>query len=186
MDREKIRPLYSELIGYLSQAPQADRADDVTNNSDLWELYNNSLNLLNDVTGEDFDRFLITPEAESDFLGEYVQISTYRQKLSGLISHLHAKYFSTEPAPFSGSPSTVVSQNVQQIQSTQVQILLDIQSKIDEKINDYSDGSKEKSFLQKLKGNLSSITNITQLISKLFNIAKEFGLNTDDLASIFG
>ncbi len=64
-------------------------------------------------------------------------------------------------------------------------MLLEIQSKIDEKIHSYEDGSKEKSFLQKFKNSLSSISNATQLISQLLKLAKDFGLNIEDILKIF-
>jgi hypothetical protein len=108
---------------------------------------------------------------------------TYRQKLGGLISHLHGKYFADERAPFSGGPSTIITQSQQQSQF--IQMVLDMQSKIDEQMPHFSEGSKEKGFLQKLKSSLSSISDVTQLLNQLFKLAKEFGLNIDSVSKIF-
>jgi hypothetical protein len=82
-----------------------------------------------------------------------IAVSTYRQKLGGLISWLHGKYFTDEPPPFSGMPSTVIIQ-VQQ-QSVSVQMLLDIQTKIDEALTK-AKGEKEQGFLKKF--NLKQIS----------------------------
>ena len=35
--KQKIRPIYSELQGYLSQAPNADHSNDAIGDKSLWE-----------------------------------------------------------------------------------------------------------------------------------------------------
>lgn len=179
MEKEKIRPLYSEFQGYLSQAPEAKAAMTRIYDEDLPEHYNVAVKLLNSITGEDYGRFFVVPNENFG----HVEVNTYRQKLGGLISNLHGTYFADEPAPFSGGPSTVITQSQQQSQF--IQMVLDMQSKIDEKMPHFSDGSKEKDFLQKLKSSLSSISNVTQLLNQLFKLAKEFGLNIGGISQIF-
>ncbi len=49
----------------------------------------------------------------------------------------------------------------------------------------FSDGSKEKTFLQKLKVSLRNITDITDIVFKIVEIAKESGLSVEDLGKIF-
>ena len=139
--------------------------------------------MLSIISGKDYGRFLIEPKSDRNV--PYIYLITYRQKLGGLISALHAEYFGNELAPFSGVPSTIITQSQQQNQSVHIQMLLEIQSKIDEKIPHYPEGSKERSFLQKLKRSLSSISNITQLLSQLLKMAKEFGLRIDDILKFF-
>jgi hypothetical protein len=182
MGKNEIRPLYSEFQGYLSQAPEPKDAYASLYDESMWDQYNNSIDLLNKTSGEDFSRFGITPQRGQT--GDFIRIVTYRQKLGGLISHLHGKYFSDEVPPFSGMPTTVIQQSQQQNQS--VQILLEVQSKIDEKINQFKEGSKERTFLQKLKGSLSSISNISQLFNTLFSLAEQNGITVGTLSSIFG
>ena len=99
---------------------------------------------------------------------------------------LHAKYFSDESAPFSGSPTTVISQSQQQDQSQNVyiQFVLDLQSCIDKNIDQYDEGTKEKSFLENLKSKLSTVNNITQLFSLILEIAKNFGLNPEEISKL--
>lgn len=64
-------------------------------------------------------------------------------------------------------------------------MLLDIQSKIDLALKDLKEDSQKKRFLEKLKGSLSGIKNVTDLLSLVLKFAKNFGLNLSDLASIF-
>jgi hypothetical protein len=182
MEKEKIRPLYSELKGYLSQAPTIKEPYEYTNDESIWEQYNKSVDLVSKITGEDLRRFLIVP-TEGGYGSKLLHIITYRQKLGGLISYLHGKYFADEPAPLGEAPKTVITQSQQQTQY--IQMLLEMQSKIDEKLQGCEEGSKEKNFLQRIKSSLSSITSATQLISQILNIAKEFGLNVDDILRLF-
>jgi hypothetical protein len=182
MNKEDLRPLYSELQGYLVQAPTPEKPHDSTDDQSIWEQYNKSVNLVSKITGEDLNRFLIVPiEGGSGY--KFIRIISYQQKLGGLISYLHGKYFADEPAPFGVEPRMVITQSQQQTQY--IQMLLEIQSKIDEKIHSLQEGSKERNFLQKFKNTLSSISNATQLISQLIRMAKEFGLSVDDISRIF-
>jgi hypothetical protein len=183
MKKKDVRPIYSELQGYLSQAPKANKSEDTISDKALWLQYNDTVNILSKITEEDYSRFRIEP-----IQGQYanfIRINTYRQKLGGLISRLHGEYFSAEPPPFIGMPSTVITQTQQQVQSFSV-ILLDMQDKINEQIQNYDKGSEERKFLDKLKDSLRGITNVTQLFNQLFMLAKQFGLSIEQLERLFG
>ena len=110
---------------------------------------------------------------------------SYRTKLSGLISRLHGEYFSNEQPPFSEMPNTVITQNQMQSQNIFVQVLLEFQSKIDEKLNEYKEDSKEKSFLEKLKSSLSSTSNIFDLLKLTLKIGTEIGLTMNQIIKLF-
>lgn len=184
--KEKIRPLYTELQGYLAQAPEAK--DSITNifDASIWGHYNvavdEAIKLTSDAT---YERFKIQ---ESDLRGDQrsmIRVSLYRQKLVGLIGRLYGTYFSDESAPGTGIPGMVIQQSQQQIQSIDIKLLLNIQSKIDDQLPNFPEGSKEKTFLQKLKGSLSNIKDATQFLSLLVTTAKSLGLSLDDLHKIF-
>jgi len=83
-----------------------------------------------------------------------MEIASYRSKLGGLISRLHGEYFSDEPAPFRGMPSTVNIQIRQQSPSIRVQMLFDVRDKISEKLSEFDEVTKERTFLQKVKGSI--------------------------------
>jgi hypothetical protein len=186
MEKEKIRPIYSELQGYLSQAPTAKTSDDMTYDIKLWEQYNNTVKILNEITHKNHDRFLIDSRDEDGIRQAYIYVSLYRQKLGGLIAALHAEYFSDEPAPFSGMPSTVIHQTQQQSQAIDIQMLLDIRGKIEQELPQQKEGSNEKKFLQKLKDLLGNIKSSSQLFSQILSTAKEFGLSPDAISRLLG
>jgi hypothetical protein len=182
--KEDIRPIYAEPQGYLSQAPSEKMAGPILD-ANLWEQANQAIDELNQISGEDYSRFKLAPQQPAGSMASYLGRDTYRGKLGGLISRLHGKYFADEPPPFSGMPATVISQNQIQSQSVQVQILLDLQSKIDEKLHKFEEGSKERTFLEKLKGSLSSVKNIVGLIALLTKTASEYGLTIEQLKELF-
>lgn len=180
--KENIRPIYSELQGYLKVAPTQSKDAYFILEASVWTQYNETVSLLSKISGNDYGRFIIEPEDFDTVLR--VPISEYRQKLSGLISRLHTEYFADESSPFSEGPNTIITLSQQQNQSMHLQIL-EFQNIIDKKIPNYEDGTKEKSFLQKLKSSINSISNITQLLQTIHKMAKEFGLNLDDVSRIF-
>ena len=78
MEKEKIRPLYSEFQGYLSQAPAANTPNDQVGNNSLWEQYNDSIKILSEISEEDYLRFLIKPERGGVDMN-FIYLSSYRQ-----------------------------------------------------------------------------------------------------------
>jgi hypothetical protein len=182
----KVRPFYSELQGYLSQAPTPEGSTTI-HESSIWEQHNEVVKLLTKETGKDYSRFLLKPRS-SDFQGrtrQYLPTIDYRQKLGGLISRLHAEYFSEEPPPFSGMPSTIINQTQQQTQSVHVQMLLDVRSHIDKKLPEFQKGSAERSFLENLKTKLSSVSNVVDLFSLCTKLARDAGISLETLHRIF-
>lgn len=185
--KEKIRPIYFELQGYLSQAPELKNPADRTEDKTLWDQVNNTINELNTVSGKNYDNFKLNPvfiNQRGLIPHHAIKISAYRLKLGGLIARLHGEYFSDEPAPFSGMPTTVISQTQQQTQSFQVQMLLEIQSKIDERVSKFDEGSKERTFLEKIKSSLVSVKNITELIMLILATGKGLGLTIEQILNI--
>lgn len=179
LDKEKIRPLYSELQGLLSQAPEPE----LPGAGNIFKVSSQILTHYNDVV-ENLSRFT-DDENYLRFIVKEDYPSVYRSQLSGLISRLHGKYFSNEPAPFSGMPSTVISQTQQQNQSFQVQLLLEIQSKIDEQLIKLEPGDKKRSYLEKVKGALKSIRNTAELIALILETGQEFGMTFQELKELF-
>lgn len=185
MGNDEVKYLYAEFMGYLSQMPTAPQDKPYLHIDDdsVWKQYNDSVKKLSEITGKDYRTFLIEPLRGQT--GEFIRINTYRHKLGGLISRLHAEYFPELPEPFSGQPSVVITQNQQQSQSVFIQMLHDVQSKIDEKLPTLKEDSKEKGFLQKLKGTLSSAPNIISLFVQILTLAKEYGISIDTLSELF-
>ena len=84
MDKEKIRPFYSEFPGYLSQAPEPKKPDDIIDNESLWNQYNSSVDLLKETSGVDYSRFKIEavkgPPIEG-FPAQYIGIALISAKI---------------------------------------------------------------------------------------------------------
>lgn len=180
VDKEKIRTSYSELQGLLSQAPPVKDKNGVYRSvsNEVLDHLHHVIDELNSVSKEDYSRFKMRTGGWTDYL-------LYRTKLSGLISRLHGEYFSDEPAPFSGMPSTVISQTQQQSQSFQIQMLLEIQSKIDEKLHELEPEDKKRGFLEKVKGALSSVNNAAGLIALILSTGQQFDLTIKELLELF-
>jgi hypothetical protein len=182
--KEKIEQIYSELTGYLSQATKAKTSANAFYDAQIWHQYNEAIDALNNICGNNYDRFRIYHE-RSELFGDFVRSITYRSKLSGLILRLHSEFFSDEPAPFIGKPTTDIRQRQQQSQFFQMQMRLEIQSKIDEKIPEFDNDSKEKKFLEKVKASLASITSVTQLVSLLLKTGQELDLTIEQMSKLF-
>ncbi|HUU16593.1 MAG TPA: hypothetical protein VMW72_05545 [Sedimentisphaerales bacterium] len=183
-NKEDIRPIYSELQGYLSQAPEEAKIR-LIDDDNLWNQANQAIDELSRISGEDYNRFKITPRRIRSSARLVADVGTYRAKLGGLISRLHGKYFSDEPAPFSGMPSTVNIQTQQQSQSVHIQMLLDFQGKIDAQLQKLEPGDKKRSFLEKVKGALASVRDYAGLIALYVTTAQEFGLTLKELSELF-
>ena len=181
--KEKIKPIYKELQGYLSQVPLPKTPHDAITSPAVWEQFNNTIDELNACSEENYDKFKVSAVYREEGY-QQINLVDYRQKLGGLISRLQAEFFSSEPEPFSGSPSTIITQNQQQTQSLHVQMLLEFQSLIDKKLPELKAGSKEKSFLEKVKKSLPTITSVIELIKLILSVAGNLGLTPEEISKI--
>lgn len=182
MKKEEIKIVYEELQGYLSQIPLHEIQSCIIDSAS-WDQINQSIDELNQLSGKNYDRFKILPtEGTSE---SFVRTITFRQKIGGLISRLHAEFFSDESKPFSGGPSTIISQNQNVQQEVKIEIINEIKDKIIEKIGKYSEGSKERTFLEKLKDNIKGVSNINGLILLVLKLANSVGLTVDKIRQIF-
>ena len=179
--QEDIRPIYHELQGYVSKAPSSDTTGYIQD-PELWESANKAIEELNKITGEDYNRFKMVPEKKGG-VRCLLEKNTYRGKLAGLIARLHGKYFASEAAPFSGMPSTVISQTQVQSQS-QTQMVLDLQSKIVEQLRNLEPGDKKHTFLEKVKGALASVKDYAGVLALYVTTAQECGLTLKELLDL--
>lgn len=177
--KDKIRPLYSELQGYLSQAPSVDGKSS-TLYEELYKQPDSTIDELNEVTGQDYNKFKIQPLQGS--FGPFARVEDYRSKLGGLISRLHGEFFSDEPAPFSGMPSTIINQN--QSQSVNIQMIVELTEKITQQANKFDEGTPERGFLEKIKKGLSNIKNIADVLNLVFESATQYGLSLEKIKDI--
>lgn len=180
--QEDIRPIYHELQGYVSKAPSSDKNSTIYD-AQLWESANQAIEELNKISGVDYSRFKMTPQRLGGATHMSVEKDTYRTKLAGLIARLHGEYFASEAAPFSGMPSTIISQTQVQSQS-QTQMVLDLQSKIDEQLRNLEPGDKKHTFLKKVKSALASVKDYTGVLALYITTAQEVGLTLEELLDL--
>lgn len=179
--KQKVKIIYSELKGYLSQTPMAQQTSDIFSSDSSWQQYNDAIKELSQLTGENYDRFIIKPEQMNGH--NIVYIVSFRQALGGIINRIHETYFPDERDPFSGTPQTIISQN--QSQNVSIQMLLDFQSKIEKKINNVKGDTKREGFLKKCKDNLQYVKDVNDLFKLVIETAKQFGLSVADLVALF-
>jgi len=179
VDKEAVRPIYSELQGYLAQAPSGDVNGPYLCDG-FWDRYNEAVDELASTTGRNYKRFRLTPQQ-----GEcYIEKDRYRQALGGLIARLHAEYLKDEPVPFpSYMPPTQINVNQQQQQSVEIQLQQEIQNIIDEKLPQAT--KEEKTFLQKIKGTMSTVKSASEFIALVLSTAKSMGIPIEQLARLF-
>jgi hypothetical protein len=189
--KEKVRPIYAELQGYMLQAPGGDNVR-VIYDPNVWRHYNQTVDELTKLTGNNYDRFKAVhrymPSART--MIECVDVTQYRTKLSGLINRLHAEFFADEASPFAGSPGMVINQSQQQSQAVHIQMVMEITEQLTRAEAKFEEGDKERGFIDKVKGYLKSAgtatTSLAQLMLLLLNVARECGLSIEDMKRVFG
>lgn len=185
--KKDIRPIYQELQGYLSQDPPISEAhQDVTYDRTLWDQANTAIDLLAEITGSDaYERFKIVPAGTGRH--SHVMMATFRTKLGGLVDRLHAEFFDDEDRPFGGSPTQIITQQQTQDQTTDVRVImvLEIQERIVERLQDPDTPSEEKEFLERLKPGLATVRTAVELVQLILNTAKLVGIDLATLMHIF-
>jgi len=181
--KEKVRPIYLELMGYLTQTPPSDKIYSLHEES-LWQNLNTAIEELNQATGKNYDKFKVVARY-SEFGTHRLQVPNdeFRSKINGLIMNLYGEFFPEDSQPFSGQPSMVVNQT--NSQNVQVTILLEMQGFIDKKLLSKKLEIKEKTFLEKIKLSLPNVKNTVELIGIILNLAKDFGLSIHDISKLF-
>ena len=175
--KEKIRPIYSELKGYLTVVPTEGRVYDETATSICKQL-NIVVGELNSLTSKDYNKFKIQDRTIS-WNGTYrkvVDSLDYKLKLSGLISRIQGEFFSEEQS-ITTQPNTVINTSQHQSQTQSQTFVLELQEKILTEITKYGEGTKERTFLQRLKSALPMIKNVTDILATTLKIGAEVGLD---------
>ncbi|MFC1810380.1 hypothetical protein ACFLZH_02675 [Patescibacteria group bacterium] len=179
--KEKLRPVYQELNGLYSSSPTPDKQTTISD-SPFWEYYHSIIDEIEEITGEKYDKYRMSVNRTDYPGGDFIHVITYHQKLSGLISRLYGKFFSTELNPLTSEPSTQTTIN--QIQSQSQNIVIDFKQTVEEKIPKTTD-SNEKNFLTTLKDKLTGIKNVTHLIKTIISTARDFGIGLEQMINLF-
>lgn len=186
MDNKQIKIIWQELQGYLSQIPSPKDPYETMNSEPIGSQINSLIDELNVASNKNYDKFKITIGP----MDNYIELIAIRTKLGGLIDNLHADYFEFEPRPFSGKtvsniPQTVISQNQTQNQSVDINLLIDITSKIVTQLNNPEISDKEKGFLEKVKDSLGTVKDAIGLLSLITNVGISFGITIEAIKKLF-
>ena len=96
----EIRPIYEELLGYLSEAPDGSNGPVMTYRG-VWEASHSTIDELNRTAGAgaDYSKFRVDVKSgiTNGQVWQQARLDEYRSKLSSLIRRLHAEFFSDEP-----------------------------------------------------------------------------------------
>lgn len=150
--KAEVRPDYTTLQGYLAQLHKITTLGLVHDQEA--RNYQNQLKIiierLNALTGNDYSEFEVTAEVGRDYDNQpYVSfnLNIYAFKMSGLISKLYGQFFYDERNPLDGSPSTVITSNQNQSQQVDINLRLDVSSRIDEKLKQAEDPTEKNLFI---------------------------------------
>lgn len=106
-----------------------------------------------------------------------------KSKLSALTGRLRGTYNLDVPTANSGH---TFIQNQSQIQSQYLSAILECQEKIIAKIPKYAKGTKERSFLEKLKAALPTMKSMTDMTSSVLKIGAAIGLDPATIHKLLG
>ena len=97
--KDKIRPIYFELQGYLSQAPT--RESGLIFEDRVWNQHNQTVDELEEISSKKYTRYRINPNVINwnGVNRPCITSQVYRTILGGLISRLHGEYFPDETSP---------------------------------------------------------------------------------------
>jgi hypothetical protein len=186
LNEKEIKNIYRELQGYLKQAPEPRSHGEGMSDDFIWNNFHQTIDRLNKASDNNYDIFKVKIHPpDRTRTAPYIRIVEYRQQLQALIYRLQSEYFPEEIDETKTQQGIVISQSQQQSQQVFIQMILDVQSKIDEKLSSLPEGSNEKTFFQKLKGSLSATSGIVDLLNKIFTFAKDSGISTDQLTKLF-
>jgi polysaccharide deacetylase 2 family uncharacterized protein YibQ len=182
-NKQEIRSIYSKLQGWLANTPN-DPKYPTTYEPEDWEQYNSTIAKLNELTVKNYDEHKLKPTRGGS--GKlYITKDSYRQKLGGLIAQLRCEYSLDEVAPFAEKPSTIINLSQNQNQSVYVQLQMEVNDLINKKLGGVQEGSKEKTLLEKIKASLSSVRDVSQLVSLILSAAQQLGITIEQLKNLF-
>jgi hypothetical protein len=179
-DLTEIRALYQEAQAFLSQLPQPRQPMDYIAARQSWQNWNNLLESIQDTTGDNLKRYYVQPERGEDL----VRLVVFRGIVHQIINRLHAKYFHQEQMPF-GAPSSNITFSQSQSQTAYVQLLVDLVSVMDAKLQGYSPDSPENKWWASLKQKLGTAVTVADLVAKILGTAKTAGLDLETLGKLF-
>ncbi len=151
----------------------------------LAKQLNETVEELNIASSKNYDKFKIQISSIpwNSSPRTIVRSLEYKSKLSGLINRVQLEFF-TEDQPSATGPSTIINANQTQSQTQSINTILEIQEKLLSEIPKHKEGSKERTFLEKVKSALPNMKTGTEIISNILKIGAEIGLHASEIATL--
>lgn len=179
--KNKIRPIYYELQGYLDKAPNKDIFCSLQESVE--DEINSSIDELNNIISSDkYERFKIRSTPWNDDIK--IDIVFYKNQLIGLINRIYGEYFSEENPPLSSMPSQAINFINHQSQNQNQTMILEFEQQIDKMIAN-AKNNNEKDYFERIKDGLPSVKNIIELMSLILSTAANLGIPISSLAQFF-
>lgn len=115
---------------------------------------------------------------------DYIEMSSYKLALGGLISKLHADYFSDETDPFNAMSDTIINTTQNQNQSIKIEIAIEMTEFITNKMGQYKEGSVERSFLERAKQGMKEGKGLIELINLILKTGSKLGLTASAMSQL--
>ena len=158
------------------------------------ERYHRVIDELEKITTKDYGMYRIMwkniPTVVREDRTTYasgVYYADLREQMMALIRRLHAEFFRDEPEPFGERPPVALSMNQQQIQNTQIEMLFGFRDFVQQRMDKFEEGSKERTLLQKIYGALSGVRDGVGLVKLVLDTGNQLGTTAADIArALFG
>ncbi len=179
-NKKDILGVYEELKGILASIPDNSWFDDEGFVSHTNRIIQRAGVICREI--DDINSYLLKTDHIPN-RGPIVNAIPAKSKLNALIGRLKGTYDLDTATPTSGH--TFV-QNQSQTQSQHVTVILELQERIINEIPKYPEGSKERTFLEKLKSALPTIKNVTDILSVALKIGADLGLDAATIDKVLG
>lgn len=181
-EEDRVKGIYEELKGVLAAIPEnGSWFDDngFTSHANLIiEKIPSACKELQNVNA-----YKIQSKYFEGRRGNIVDIVPTKAKLNSIIGRLKGLY--GLDTPLSSNGNTFI-QNQSQSQSQTMIVTLELQEKIISEISKHAEGTKERSFLEKLKSLLPTVKGVMDILSLALKIGAEFGLDATSIHKLLG
>ena len=182
----KVLALYEQFKSHILHSPLSSGTTDIIRAQTI-EVVNASIKELIELTGDsEFEKFKLIPLGEDYGPHGIIMAIDYRQMIGGLVGRIHAIYFSDKDEPFATSPSTIITQEQRQEQTTNISIALEIQGKIDGLLPKVKESTPEHTFLQKMREKLTTLKGGIDVLRLALDVGITCGLTIQQIKAIFG
>lgn len=200
LDTNQIQCVYDELLAMKDNLRYYSEKTWITEN-EFWEMYNSKVKKLEELTGSNLAEYSLKVQYKADhscegfadltYSGNYVETSVFSLQISGLLAWLENNHISkrhikkVKESLSSNASPFVINQHLSQSQNVNIQISIEeFKNVIDDNRKKYAKGSKETTFLDKVKAGLGTVKNIKDIILLIHGVAKSVGLTLDDIKRI--